>query len=117
MMSFARELLDTLKYLRLARSNMVAAWPQSFYRRELIHQRVLGRSIFVLNRPADVQRVMVTNAGNYKKSLANRQALKPILGKGLFVSEGKLWERQRKLLSPSTHRSRLRGYAQTMVDT
>ena len=117
MISFTRELLDTLKYLRLARTNMVAAWPKSFYRRELIHQKVVGRNIFILNRPEDVQHVMVTNAGNYKKSLANRQALKPILGKGLFVSEGKLWERQRKLLSPSTHRNRLRGYAQTMVET
>ena len=116
-MSFTRELLDTLKYLNLARTNMVAAWPKSFYRRELIHQKVLGRNIFILNRPEDVQRVMVSNAGNYKKSLANRQALKPILGQGLFVSEGKLWERQRKLLSPSTHRNRLKGYAETMVDT
>ena len=112
-----RELLDTLKYLNLARTNMVAAWPKSFYRRELIHQKVLGRNIFILNRPEDVQRVMVSNAGNYKKSLANRQALKPILGQGLFVSEGKLWERQRKLLSPSTHRNRLKGYAETMVET
>ncbi len=116
-MSFIRELLDTLKYLNLARTNMVAAWPKSFYRRELIHQKVLGRNIFILNRPEDVQRVMVTNASNYKKSLANRQALKPILGKGLFVSEGKLWERQRKLLSPSTQRNRLKGYAQTMIET
>ncbi len=117
MISFTRELLDTLKYLNLARTNMVAAWPKSFYRRELIHQKIAGRNIFILNRPEDVQRVMVTNASNYKKSLANRQALKPILGKGLFVSEGKLWERQRKLMSPSTHRNRLKGYARTMVET
>tara|TARA_B100000902_G_C26780749_1_gene654940 strand:+ start:87 stop:383 length:297 start_codon:yes stop_codon:yes gene_type:complete len=41
----------------------------------------------------------------------------PILGQGLFVSKRKLWERQRKLLSPSTHRNRLKGYAQTMVET
>lgn len=109
------EIFDTVKYLNLARTNMVAAWPSSYYRRELIELKFAHKRMFVLNRPEDIQHVMVTNAGNYRKSLANRQSLKPLLGQGVFVSEGKLWERQRKLMSPATHRSRLRGFAGTMV--
>ncbi len=117
MFQFAHDIFDTVKYLNLARTNIVAAWPHSYYRKELIHQKILHKNLFVLNRPEDVQRVMVTNSGNYKKSLANRQALKPLLGDGVFVSEGKLWERQRKLMSPATHKSRLKGFASTMVDS
>ncbi len=116
MIRFVHDFFDTIKYLDLARSNMVAAWPHSYYRREFIHLKFAHKNLFVLNRPEDVQRVMVSNASNYRKSLANRQALKPILGKGVFVSEGKLWERQRKIMSPATHRSRLGGYARTMIE-
>lgn len=116
MVQFVREFFDTIKYLDRARTNMVKAWPSSFYRRELIQLKFLHKNMFVLNRPKDIQRVMVTNAGNYRKSLANRQSLKPLLGKGLFVSEDKLWERQRKIMAPATRKSRLKGYAETMIE-
>ena len=42
------------------------------------------------NDPEGVQHVMVKNAKNYIKSPNNTSALKPILGKGFFVSEGDL---------------------------
>ena len=112
----AHEILDTAKYLDLACSNMVAAWPKSYYRRELIKLKFFHKRMFVMNRPDDIQRVMVANASNYRKSLANRRSLKPLLGKGVFVSEGKLWERQRKIMSPANHKKRLAGYAETMVE-
>ncbi|HCR31608.1 MAG TPA: cytochrome P450 [Opitutae bacterium] len=116
MFRITHEILDTAKYLNLARSNMVAAWPQSYYRRELIQLKFFHKRMFVMNRPEDIQHVMVANASNYRKSLANRQSLKPLLGKGVFVSEGKLWERQRKIMSPANHKKRLKGYAETMMD-
>lgn len=116
MFRIAHEILDTAKYLDLARSNMVAAWPKSYYRRELIQLKFFHKRMFVMNRPEDIQHVMVANASNYRKSLANRQSLKPLLGKGVFVSEGKLWERQRRIMSPATHKKRLAGYAETMVE-
>ena len=116
MFRIAHEILDTAKYLDLARSNMVAAWPKSYYRRELIQLKFFHKRMFVMNRPEDIQHVMVANAANYRKSLANRQSLKPLLGKGVFVSEGKLWERQRKIMSPATHKKRLAGYAETMME-
>lgn len=116
MFRIAHEILDTAKYLDLARSNMVAAWPKSYYRRELIQLKFFHKRMFVMNRPEDIQHVMVANASNYRKSLANRQSLKPLLGKGVFVSEGKLWERQRKIMSPATHKKRLAGYAETMME-
>ena len=109
MFRIAHEILDTAKYLDLARANMVAAWPKSYYRRELIQLKFFHKRMFVMNRPEDIQHVMVANASNYRKSLA-------LLGKGVFVSEGKLWERQRKIMSPATHKKRLAGYADTMME-
>ena len=116
MFRIVHEILDTAKYLDLARSNMVAAWPKSYYRRELIQLKFFHKRMFVMNRPKDIKHVMVANAANYRKSLANRQSLKPLLGKGVFIREGKLWEWQRKIMSPATQKKRLAGYAETMME-
>ncbi len=59
---------------------------------------------------------MATNGKNYVKSPMNNQTLKPLLGDGLFVSEGELWTRQRRVMAPSTHSNRLAGYAQTVLE-
>lgn len=105
-----------LKRLRRMRDNAIAAWPNLCYKRELIAFRVLRTSLFIINHPPSIQRVMATNGKNYVKSPMNTQALKPLLGDGLFVSEGELWTRQRRLMAPSTHSNRLAAYAQTVIE-
>ncbi len=112
MLSFFRDTRATLRALSKARDNMIAAWPKSFYRREFIEENILGRRLYILNSPAGVQRVFVTNAANYRKSPSNTATLKPLLGNGLFVSEGELWSRQRKLMTPATGANRLAPYAE-----
>ena len=43
------------------------------------------------------------------------QANRDLLGKGLLISEGELWQRQRRLMQPAFHRDRIAGYGRTMV--
>lgn len=112
-----RDTWDIVRTLNRARNNMIAAWPKSYFRREFVHERYLGRSLFLVNDPAGVHWVMVINAKNYHKSPANTQTLKPLLGNGLFVSEGELWTRQRRTMNPALHTQRLEGYARTIVKT
>jgi len=116
MIARLRRLKSDISYLNKARTNLIDAWPESYYRKEFIELRYVNRRVFILNRPEDIQHVMVSNASNYRKSLANRQPLKPLLGEGLFVSEGKVWSRQRKIANPATHTKRLEGYAKIMIE-
>jgi cytochrome P450 len=115
MRQFLRDSLGTLKALRLARDNMVAAWPVSFYRREFISENILGQRLFIVNCPAGVQHVFVTNSRNYRKSPSNSATLTPLLGRGLFVSDGELWNRQRKVMTPAVAHSRLADYARIVI--
>jgi cytochrome P450 len=62
-----------------------------------------------------VQHVFVTNARNYRKSPSNSATLTPLLGSGLFVSEGELWNRQRKVMTPAVAHSRLADYARIVI--
>jgi cytochrome P450 len=114
MFSALRDAREIIRTFALARDNMVAAWPKSFYRREFIVENIFGRKLFIVNSPAGVQRIFVTNAANYRKSPANSATLKPLLGNGLFVSEGDLWTRQRKVMSPATGANRLAPYAEVI---
>jgi cytochrome P450 len=116
MRQFLRDSLGTLKALRLARDNMVAAWPVSFYRREFISENILGQRLFIVNCPAGVQHVFVTNSRNYRKSPSNSATLTPLLGRGLFVSDGELWSRQRKVMTPAVAHSRLADYAKIVIE-
>jgi cytochrome P450 len=116
MRQYIRDTIGTLRALRLARDNMVAAWPISFYRREMIVENIMGRRIFIVNSPAGVQHVFVTNARNYRKSPSNSATLTPLLGNGLFVSEGDLWSRQRKVMAPAVGHGRLADYARIVIE-
>jgi len=106
-----------LRHLMRARDNVLDAWPPSHYQRTFIPVHCLNRWMFIINDPAGVQQVMATNGRNYPKSRVNRQTLKPLLGNGLFVSEGELWQRQRKISSPVGHANRLAGYANVILES
>src|SRR4051812_21453541 len=70
---------------------------------DFVPLRVLMTDSYLLNHPAHVEHVLQVNYRNYCKSPMLTK-LKPILGDGLFLSEGELWTQQRKLIALSFHR-------------
>jgi cytochrome P450 len=56
--------------------------------------------IHTIVRPEHVQHVLVKNTANYNKGLSHDK-LRVALGNGLVTSEGPLWSRQRRLMSPT----------------
>jgi cytochrome P450 len=69
--------------------------------------------VVVLNHPADIQRVLVTEQKNFVKGRALGRT-KALLGEGLLTSEGDLHLRQRRLAQPAFHRDRIASYAHAM---
>lgn len=69
----------------------------------------------VLSRPDHVRHVMQENNRNYVKGDIIAK-MKPLIGEGLFTSEGDFWRRQRKLAQPAFHRQRIQNFAAIMVD-
>ena len=57
------------------------------------------RPVFLVNHPEFVRHVLQDNHRNYSKSPAVDR-IKPLFGSGLTTSDGELWRRQRKLISP-----------------
>lgn len=79
--------------------------------------RLITRTTVICNGPDWVRDAFLTNnAAVERKSPQMRYALKPLLGDGLFISDGPVWAKRRKIVSPIIHASRLPEFAPIMVE-
>ncbi len=69
---------------------------------------------YFLNHPEMIQDLLVTNAHKFFKGRALQRA-KGLLGEGLLTSEGDFHLRQRRMIQPAFHRTRIVEYARSMV--
>ena len=93
--------LSALGRLALIRSNAIASWGQRAYEEDIIKGRFFGRSSFILNTPDAIRHILVENYENYTRTPAGIRVLRPILGEGLLLAEGKAWKNQRRTLAPA----------------
>jgi len=76
--------------------------------------RFLNTWLVVANTPEMVGEVLVDKARSFRKSRFLRAALHPLIGDGLFNSDGDLWRRQRKLMAPIFQPARVAEFAPCM---
>jgi cytochrome P450 len=81
----------------------------------LTQMRLLGRSFVVLNTPQAAYELLVEQGKATRKSPGLRLLLSHLGGEGLFMSEGELWRRQRRLMAPLFQPANLSRYAQVMT--
>lgn len=85
-----------LRAMLAGRKNLLAIWPAPAYRAKTFEFNLLRQHYFVCNSPESVRRVFLEQHDNYdRKSPQMRHALEPLLGDGLFVSDGDLWRQRR----------------------
>ncbi len=69
----------------------------------------------LVSSPSGAIQVLVDNHRNYGKRTRGYRNLRYVLGDGLLTSEGEVWKRQRRIIQPAFHRTRIAGFARTMV--
>lgn len=104
----ARARLPVRTLIREGRKSFLNVFPESAFRSTFFRQRLLLREVFVANAPEHVQEAFIAKAAVLeRKSPQQRHALIPLLGDGLFVSDGATWRERRRAVAPVTHASRL----------
>jgi cytochrome P450 len=83
------------------RTNVLGAWPRLAYEVPVLERRFLGRTSLLLNAPDAIRRVLVDDHADFQRTRATIRILRPILGNGLFISEGDAWRHQRRTLAPA----------------
>lgn len=97
----APENMTTISRMAAMRHNVIATWGPRAYQEEIIQGRLLGRSNFIVNRPDAIRHVLVDNYENYTRTPAGFRVLRPVLGQGVLVAEGRAWKHQRRTLAPA----------------
>jgi len=86
-----------LRFLRGWHSWLEVLFERS-YRMKMGHVRIFGFDSFMVNEPKWVARVLQENPGQFPKHHIMHRMLEPLLGNSIFTTNGKVWERQRRLV-------------------
>src|ERR1700732_3427143 len=83
------------------RESAIATWGQRAYQDDIVQGRFFGRSSFIVNTPDAIRHVLIDNYENYRRTPAGYRVLRPMLGEGLLIAEGRAWNHKRRTLSPA----------------
>lgn len=93
--------MTALGRMRTMRVNPIQTWGDRAYEEDIIQGRFAGRGSFILNTPDAIKHVLVDNYENYTRTPAGIRVLRPILGQGVLIAEGRAWKHQRRTLAPA----------------
>jgi cytochrome P450 len=97
----APESMTTFQRMRKMRESAIGTWGQRAYEEDILRGRFLLHSSFILNTPDAIRHVLVDNFENYSRTPAGFRVLRPVLGEGLLIAEGRAWKHQRRTLAPA----------------
>jgi len=87
--------------LAMMRKSLIGTWGQRAYEEDVIQGRFFGHGSFILNTPDAIRHVLVDNYENYTRTPPGIRVLRPVLGEGLLIAEGRAWRHQRRTLAPA----------------
>lgn len=107
--------VSLLRYVRLFRQDILSAQPARLYRAWMAEFKTPFFRSYLCNDPALVNRVLVERPDDFPKSNRIREGLNPLLGNSVFVTNGEVWKRQRRIIDPAFEGGRLRDTFPAML--
>jgi cytochrome P450 len=97
----ASETMGPFGRMAAMRKSAIGTWGQRAYEEDIIQGWFFGHASFILNNPDAIRHVLVDNYENYTRTPAGIRVLRPMLGEGLLLAEGRTWKHQRRTLAPA----------------
>ena len=80
--------------------NPLTIYSEATFELTFARSRALGVDTVSIADPEGIDRVMRSNMANYVRPVIQSRLFRPVMGIGLFLSEGDTWRRQRRMLAP-----------------
>ena len=110
--------ISPFKALYYAQNDLLSIWDERSFTARFMHRKILKQNVFIANSPETIRYVFVENKDNYeRKSPQMRRALEPLLGDGLFISDGETWSSRRKIQTPLFDSTHIKMFTGTMIST
>ncbi|HEX8992068.1 MAG TPA: cytochrome P450 [Anaerolineales bacterium] len=71
---------------------------------------------YLINHPDYVRHVLLDNNRNYSKATYSNMIFNKVIGEGLLTSEGEAWRKQRRMMQPAFHHTRLEQLDRMITD-
>jgi cytochrome P450 len=81
---------------------------------DVVNVRLGTFDVWLLSHPEAIRDVLVTRHRSFMKGQGLQEA-KRVLGEGLLTSEGEFHRRQRRLMNPAFHHTRVEAYGEAMA--
>ncbi|WP_120501509.1 cytochrome P450 [Roseovarius sp. EL26] len=107
--------VSILKFARLFQKDIFAALPARFYRAWMAEFRTPFFRSFMCNDPELVDLVLKQRPDDFPKSDRIREGLAPLLRNSVFVTNGEVWKKQRRIIDPAFEGGNLRDTFPAMV--
>ncbi|MDF1854656.1 MAG: cytochrome P450 [Pseudooceanicola sp.] len=104
-------------YFKLFKRDILSAQPARLYHAWMAEFRTPFFRSYLCNDPELVKLVLRERPRDFPKSERIRTGLKPLLGESIFISNGALWEHQRRIIDPAFEGGRLRSVFPAMWDS
>ncbi len=78
------------------------------YRMKMGEMRLPGLSLYMINEPKLVRKVLMNESDAFPKHALLGEALEPLLGESIFTTNGEQWRRQRSMMDQSFEQTRLK---------
>ena len=102
-------------YLKLFRADILSAQPARLYHAWMAEFRTPFFRSYLANDPKLVARVLTDRPDDFPKSTRIAEGLRPLLGNSVFVTNGEVWKRQRRIIDPAFEGGRLRDTFPAML--
>ena len=96
------------RYLRLFRADILSAQPAKLYRAWMAEFRTPFFRSYMINDPKLLNLVLKDRPDDFPKSDRIGAGLRPLLGNSVFLTNGEVWKRQRRIIDPAFEGGRLR---------
>ncbi len=103
------------RYMKMFRADILSAQPARLYRAWMAEFKTPFFRSYLCNDPALVRRVLNERPDDFPKSNRIREGLNPLLGNSVFVTNGAVWKRQRRIIDPAFEGGRIRETFPAMV--
>ncbi|MHA3914535.1 cytochrome P450 [Halovulum sp. GXIMD14793] len=101
--------------LRAARQDMFSSLPHRLYSAWMAQQRFVLFDSFLINDPKLVKLVLEERTDDFPKTSIIHDTLFLLLGNSVFVTNGEVWKRQRRIIDPAFEGGKLRDSFAAMV--
>ena len=104
------------RYMKLFRQDILSAQPARLYRAWMAAFKTPFFRSFMVNDPKLINIVLKERPDDFPKSDRVGAGLRPLLGQSVFLTNGDLWKRQRRIIDPAFEGGRLKEAYPAMWD-